>query len=326
MNLGTIGTGAIVRELLTGVSRLPDCTIRAVYSRRQHTGAALAEAFGISTVYTCLEQMLRSPDIDTVYIASPNSLHYEHAHLALEHGKNVLLEKPFTPTLREAEDLFDLAEQNGVQLLETIAPLSLPNYSLIRERIPRVGRIRLVLCSYSQYSSRYDALRSGSAPNVFSPNFAGGALMDINLYNIYFCVSLFGTPQQITYHPNRHANGIDTSGIAVLTYPDFVCMCEGAKDTWGINSVQIQGEQGYLYVKDGSNWCSEVTLETREGTEVVNQQDPQLHWCYEVEELADLLHRPNPAEYQRRRQLTLDVVDTLERARKSAGLSFPGDR
>ena len=325
MNLGTIGTGAIVREILRGVSRLPDCSVRAVYSRHAETGTALAESFGISTIYTNLDHLIGDPDIDTVYIASPNSLHFTQARLALEHGKNVLLEKPFTPTLREAEELFALADRNGVQLLEAIAPLSLPNYSLIRERVPRVGRPRLVLCNYSQYSSRYDALLRGEAANVFLPSFAGGALMDINLYNIYFCVSIFGRPEQVTYHPNRHSNGIDTSGIAILRYPDFLCMCEGAKDTWGENSVQIQGEQGYLFVKDGSNWCSEVTLETRSTRETVNEQDPNLHWCYEMQELADLLHHPNPGAYQHRRQLTLDVVDTLERARKSADLVFPAD-
>ena len=82
-------------------------------------------------------------------------------------------------------------------------------------------------------SAFYDALRAGGLPNVFNPAFAGGALMDINLYNLYFAYGLFGVPEKLSYHAHKHANGIDTSGVLVLEYPDFVCQCTGAKDCQG---------------------------------------------------------------------------------------------
>lgn len=315
MRFGTIGTGQIVREILRGAAAAEGVSCGAVYSRRRETGEALARDFGVERVYTGLEALLGDPSLDTVYIASPNSLHAPQARLALEHGKHVLLEKPFTPTLAEAEALFALAESRGLFLLEAIAPQSLPNYKILRTLLPRVGRVRLVQCCYSQYSSRYDALLAGETPNVFNPAFAGGALMDINLYNLSFAVSLFGRPQASAYYANRHANGVDTSGVLVLRYPDFLCTCEGAKDTWGVNSAQIQGEQGFLYVEDGSNCFSRVTLETREGRECFNAQDPGLHWHYEVRELAELIRTGDRAEYLRRKELTLGVAEVLEAAR-----------
>ncbi len=315
MRIGTIGTGQIVREVLTGITAAENVSCGAVYSRRQETGAALGKAFGVEKVYTELEPFLSDPELDVIYIASPNSLHAEQARLALEHGKHVLLEKPFTPTLRQARELFDLAEARGLFLLEAITTQSLPNYRALKKLLPQVGRVRVVQCCYSQYSSRYDALLAGQVTNVFNPAFAGGALMDINLYNLSFVVSLFGKPLESVYQANRHANGVDTSGILILRYPDFVCTCEAAKDTWGINSAQIQGERGFLYIKDGCNWFSEVTLETKEGRETVNEQDPKLHWHYEMRELTGLIQAGDRTEYQRRKALTLDVVEILESVR-----------
>lgn len=315
MNIGTIGTGTIVREILTGAAAAEGVSYGAVYSRKRETGAALAESFGVKTVYTDLEAFFSDPALEVIYIASPNSLHGEHARQALEHGKHVLLEKPFTPTLREARELFALAEKQGLFLLEAAATQSLPNYRRLRELLPQVGRVKIVQCSYSQYSSRYDALLAGQTPNVFHPAFAGGALMDINFYNVSFVVSLFGKPLETAYYANRHENGVDVSGVLVMRYPDFVCTCQGAKDTWGVNSAQIQGENGFLYIQDGCNWFSEVTLETREGREHFNSQEPNLHWHYEVRELTELIRTGNRGEYERRRALTLDVVDVLENAR-----------
>ena len=315
MNIGTIGTGQIVREVLEGVAAAEGVSCGAVYSRKQETGAALAKQFGVEKVYTDMEQFLSDPTLDTIYIASPNNLHARQARLALEHGKHVLLEKPFTPSLDEARELFALAEKRGVFLFEAITTQSLPNYKALRELLPQVGRVKIVQCCYSQYSSRYDALLAGQLPNVFNPAFAGGTLMDINLYNLSFVVSLFGKPLETTYYANRHENGVDLSGVLVMRYPDFLCTCEAAKDTWGINCAQIQGEKGFLYVKDGCNWFSEVLLETKEGRERINRQEGTRHWHYEVKELAELIQQQDRAEYERRRALTLDVVEILEAVR-----------
>lgn len=315
MKIGTIGTGKIVGGILKGVAAAGGISCGAVYSRRRETGTALAERFGVEKTYTNLDAFLSDPELDIIYIASPNSLHAEQARLALEHEKHVWLEKPFAPTLREAMDLFALAEKRGLFLFEAITTQSLPNYKVMRKLLPQVGRVKIVQCCYSQYSSRYDLLLAGQVTNVFDPAFAGGALMDINVYNISFVVSLFGEPLETVYHANRHENGVDVSGVLVMRYPDFICTCEGSKDTWGVNSAQIQGEDGFLYVKDGCNWFSEVTLETKEGCSRLNCQDENFHWQYEVQELTELIRTGAWAEYERRKALTLGVTKVLEKMR-----------
>jgi len=325
MKIGTIGTGNIAKEILRCVEMLEQSSCEAVYSRSFDTGKSFAESFHIDTVYTSLDDLMRDSRIDTIYIASPNSLHFEQAKAALEHGKHVLLEKPMTATVSQAKYLFELAEQNGCFLLEAITNQSLPNFHAARRLLPQIGRIKIVQCSYSQYSSRYDALLRGETPNIFNPAFEGGALADLNIYNIYFVIGLFGSPKHIAYYPNRHVNGVDLSGIAILEYPDFICSCEAAKDTWGENLAQIQGERGFISIKDGCNWLSEATLETKTDRQIINEQTAEKHWFYHLRDFERIIQEKDIKEYQRRKRLSLAVVETLQRARLSAGIQYPID-
>ena len=232
IRLGTVGTGVIVEQFLDQVARTEGIRLTAVYSRSAEKGAALAEKYGAGTVYTDIDAFFGAEETNCIYIASPNMLHYPQTKQALLAGKHVLCEKPFCTTAAQAEELFTLAEEKGLMLMEAVPTAHLPNLEVIRENLPRIGRLRLVQGNYSQYSSRYDALRQKKPlPNVFNPAFGGGSLMDINYYNVYLNVALFGKPEQVHYWPNLHEGGVDTSGILLLQYSGFVSQATGAKDT-----------------------------------------------------------------------------------------------
>ena len=325
MKLGTIGTGFIVHNILDGVQLTEGICCEAVYSRCLERGQALAEKYGVKKVYTDLTTMLEDPEVDFVYVASPNSLHFTHAKQALEHGKHVICEKPFTTSREKAQILVDLAKEKGLFLFDAVPPSFLPNFDVLKQQLPKIGRLRLVMSNFSQYSSRYDALLAGNVPNIFSLEYAGGCLQDINFYNLYMNVTLFGKPKHVVYYPNMYPGQADTSGVLVLQYEDFVSSNVGAKDTWGINFLQLEGEKGYLYVKDGTSGLTEITLVTREGETVLNRQEPVSRWLYEVQEITRLVHAGDLAECYRRLDVMLDVVEILEKARKDTGILFPCD-
>ena len=337
--LGTIGSGFIVDRILDAVERTEGVFLAAVYSRSLQKGRALADRHGGAgiPVYTSLEEMLQDPQVNTVYVASPNTLHYDHCRMALEHGKHVICEKPFCPDGEQVRALLKLAEEKELFLVDATPTAFLPNFEILKSKVSAVGRIRLVLCNYSQYSSRYDQLKaylgqdlSGKAaplPNVFNPAFAGGSLMDINYYNIYFMVSLFGKPGKVIYYPNLCESGVDTSGIVVLIYPDFVCQGSGAKDTWGVNSAQIEGEQGYIHVADGSNGIADVKLVTKEGTQSWNLQTEEIpgesnRWYYEIRNLVKMMLADDRERSYAQTKTAADVMDVICEAREQAGLSF----
>lgn len=321
MNLCAIGTGAITRSMLKEFQRSPVLHCTAVCSRREETGRALAEEFGLARVYTSMDEMLRDPAIDMVYVASPNSIHYGQVKAALLAGKHVICEKPFTPTVAQAQELIGLARERGLFLFEAITTAHHPHYGFIRENLPKLGRLKLVSATFCQYSSRYPALLEGRISPVLSHTFAGGALMDINLYNIHFVVGLFGTPQNVRYFPNRHETGVDTSGIVLLEYPDFLCQCTGAKDSSADNGIQIIGQDGYMVVTPSGSNCQSVTLHLR-GQESQSVQLPENPWYYEVQDIGRIVAAGDYELCYRALETTRNVVDVLEKARASAGFDF----
>ena len=324
MKIGTIGTGNIVTWVMTEAVRVAGVTYEAVCSRKEETGRALAERFGVGKVYTKLEDMLADREIDWVYVASPNSLHYAQTKAALESGKHVICEKPFAPTRAQAEELAALAEKKGLFLFEGITTLFLPHFARIREKLPEIGPVRQVSCTFCQYSSKYDALQAGQTPNVFNPAFAGGALMDINLYNLYFVYGLFGMPEKLTYHARRHENGIDLGGVAVLEYPGFVAQCTGAKDCKSENGAHIIGEKGFIRVENPVSMCTRVTVVTDAGEQVFDERQSETAWYWEMQGIAGLVAADNHADCRRRMAQSADVMELLERARRDAGIVFPG--
>lgn len=324
IRLGTIGSGEIVRNILDGVSRTENIRLEAVYSRSEEKGRALAEGYGANKVYTDIEAFLSDEAVNFVYVASPNILHYEYSKRALLAGKNVLCEKPFCPNARQAEELMQLAGEKGLYLIETVPTTYLPNYPLLRAALSKIGRVRLVLGNYSQYSSRYDKLLAGERTNVFDPAFAGGSLMDINFYNVYLTLALFGMPAKAQYFPNLNG-GIDTSGIVQLEYEDFQASLAGAKDSRGVNYYQIEGEKGFVYVSDGSNGLVSIRTVCPQGEFEENLQPDPSRWYYEVQSLARLISSGDTAAFEERRKLTLAVCALVEEMRKKAGIRFPGD-
>ena len=321
MNIGILGTGSIARTMAAEFAKVPAFRCEAVCSRQQTTGEALAQQFGIPKVYTDYDAMLADPDIELVYIATPNSLHYAQTKAALLAGKNVLCEKPFVPTVAEADELIALAKEKHLFLFEAITTAHHPNYALVKQYLDDIGSLRIVSCTFCQYSSRYDAFMNGQTPPVFDPAYCGGALMDLNIYNIYFVVGLFGDPKAVHYYPNRHANGIDTSGILILEYPNFVCQCTAAKDSSAHNSAQIIGTEGSILIEPGSNNCQKLVV-TRKGKEPYISEISDTPWWFEVLGISNFLIVPQDAVKERRIRAMRSAVAVLEAARKNAHLDF----
>ncbi|MDO4977279.1 MAG: Gfo/Idh/MocA family oxidoreductase [Eubacteriales bacterium] len=326
IKLGTIGSGIIVKSILDNVKLVDGIALEAVYSRTEEKGRALASEYGVDKVYTDMDAFLADEEVNFVYVASPNSLHYAYSKAALLAGKNVLCEKPFAPVKAEAEELVTLAKEKGLMIVDATPTAFLPNLAILREQISKIGKIKLVMGNYSQYSSRYDALLRGEIPNVFSPDFAGGCLMDINYYNVYLNVALFGKPEKTVYYPNVFENLVDTSGTILLQYDEFVSSMVGAKDTWGVNYFQIEGEKGYIYIKNGSNGIEEVEVVTKEGKEILNSQPNPDRWFYEVENFTKMILDGDVEKVNAGLETMIDVIDVIESSRKAAGIYFTPEK
>ncbi|BCJ99417.1 Gfo/Idh/MocA family protein [Anaerocolumna chitinilytica] len=327
MKLGIAGSGMIVKEFLTILPYLRNIDTTAICGRpsSEEKLRELAQSYNLKEVYIDYNLFLKST-IDTVYVAVPNSLHYEYTKKALEAGKNVILEKPITSTYEEAMLLNNLAREKKLFLFEAITTLYFPNYQKIRELIPQIGDIRIVQCNYSQYSKRYDSFKEGIILPAFDVNLSGGALMDLNIYNIHYVTGLFGKPKNVEYYPNIE-KGIDTSGILILEYDTFKCTCIGAKDCKAPIANNIQGDKGCIYQDSPANTCEGFEL-------LLNNQEakPVNENCYPhrmVNEFIEFEAMITGNQLDRCYQLlehSLMVCEVLTIARKKAGIIFPADK
>lgn len=255
MKLAIIGSGKIVQDFLTITKDLKDTELTAIIGTERSIDVLkqLQAEYKIESVYTDFGDALDKSDFDTVYVAVPNFLHYGFAKKALENGKNVISEKPFTVKYEEFLDLKKIAIEKKLILVEAITNQYLQNYLDLKDKLSRIGDIKLIESNYSQYSSRYDAFEAGKILPVFDPKKGGGALMDLNIYNVHFIVGLLGKPQSVSYLPNIERN-IDTSGILLLDYGVSKAVAIGAKDsTSPVGKTILQGNKGSIIVNGPTN-------------------------------------------------------------------------
>ena len=252
MRLGIIGTGLIVHEVLPMIHTIrPEKIYLLGTLHSAEKTKNLCEQYHLDGYFFDYQELLLT-DVDTVYIALPNTLHYAFAKEALLHGKHVILEKPITVTSAQLTELAALARKQRRILVEAMSLHYTPAYRSIAKQLPALGDIRLVSFQFCQYSSRYDAFQEGRIAPAFDPACAGGALMDLNIYNLHAILGLFGTPQAFRYFPNLD-RGIDTSGILTLTYQDsaygsFQAAAIAAKDCQAPVSSTIQGTRGCIRI------------------------------------------------------------------------------
>lgn len=327
MRLGIIGSGNIVIDCLEAIITIKEIKLTGICVREKSfdKGKELAEKYSISKVYTDYEEILNDKNIDTVYIGIVNNLHFEYTKKALKYGKNVICEKPFTSTAEELKILIELAKSKNLFLFEAITMLYSPNFKYIKENLNLVGDVKLVQCNYSQYSSRYNKYLEGIVLPAFDKNMSGGALYDINIYNVHFVTGLFGRPKSVKYTANLGFNGIDTSGILVLNYDGFSAVCCGAKDSESPSHATVQGIKGYIKLTSPAGVAKSVECKVGKEIETYNGDSNENRMVNEFVAFERMVKEKAFEECYKNLNHSLIVMEVLTNARKDAGIDFPAD-
>ena len=324
MKLGILGAGMIVREFLPWLAG-PESPFKVeALCSTERSAEALCGQYGVARHTTRYDELLSW--VDVVYIAVPNVLHVKYTRAALEAGRHVIVEKPMAPTAAQAEELAELARSKKLFLFEAVTTQYQDNYAKLREMLPKVGAVTMVQCNFSQYSSRYDAFCAGETPVSFDPECAGGALMDLNVYNISYIVGLFGEPNQVHYLANME-RGIDTSGILTMEYNSFKAVSMAAKDCGAPARYVIQGTKGYILQKSTANWCGGVTFHPNQGKEEhFNLNGGRPRQAAEFHAFARAIEGGDQELCSRMLDTSVAVSRVLTVARRSADIKFPCDK
>lgn len=243
MKVGILGAGSIARAMAMAVNGLEGVEGYAVASRELDKAQAFCNQWGFQKAYGSYEEMLRDPEVDLVYVATPHSHHFEHTKLCIEHGKPALVEKAFTANAAQARELIALAERKGVFLTEAIWVRYMPSRRMLRELIDSgiIGTVQ-----------RISADLSYPIPNVkrlTDPSLAGGALLDLGVYVLNFASMVLGDDiQEIKGLCTYCDTGVDCQENITITYPDGKMAALTASMLTASHRLGlIYGTKGYIH-------------------------------------------------------------------------------
>lgn len=316
---GVVGTSWITEEFIAGANLVEGLTLAAVYSRLAQKGGAFASRFGADQVFTDLEEMASS-DIDAVYIASPNNLHFEQSKMFLLNGKNVLCEKPVTVTPAELSELQALAKIRGLVYMEAIMFMHVPAKNILEDALKKIGKISSAHFDFSQLSSRYGLFKNGGNPNVFNPEMAGGSLMDLGCYCIYPAVYFFGKPKNIFASAGFLSNGIDGNGAAILEYPGMQVVLTYSKIGQDQIGSQIIGDEGTITIASISKLTDLYLYSNSDDSKnlLAGDTPKSVIMSYEARAFMNCITTPQryKTEYEKAQRTALEVSEVIAEIRR----------
>lgn len=320
MNIAILGAGAIARQMAYTISKMDNATNYAIASRDYKKSQEFAEEFGFIKAYGSYEEMIKDPDVELVYIATPHSLHYEHAKLCLNNGKHVLCEKPFTVNEKQSRELFELAKEKNLFITEAVWTRYMPMRKVLDDTLKSnvIGELHSLTANLGY--------NMNDIPRLVDPNLAGGALLDVGVYTLNFAYMVFGDKiKDISSTVIKTNKGIDAQNSITLSYEDnkmaiLHSTMMSRTDRRGV----IYGSKGYIEVENISNYES-IKVYSIDGDLIDEYITPNQISGYEYEVEASIKAIKNgELECSEMPHLeTLRIMRLMDKLRKSWRIKYP---
>lgn len=285
VRFGFVGTGLMAGKLKAALERTDKGTLTAVLSR----DIARAQAFGARHAFDRLEDMLRCPEVDVVYIATPHPFHFEAARAALNAGKGVLCEKPACLWRSQVETLADLAARRNVLFVEAMWTRFLPAYKTAKQWLGSIGEVHSLTASFCALS------RLSPESRLFDPALGGGALYDLGCYPLAFAQGIFGTwHDEMTGVAVIGPTGVDECATVTLRFGQAIATVQFAVNVQQPQDAIVYGTEGSVTIPTfwGARSCSQFD---GKGRLVRHFEDPQENgYVHQIDHIDGLLARGKP--------------------------------
>jgi len=312
LRLGLLSTATINRSIVAAAADVAELEVVAVASRDAARAEAAARVHGVGRAHPSYEALLADPEVDAVYVSVPNALHHEWTLRALEAGKHVLCEKPYSRRPHEVEEAFAVAERSGLVLMEAFMYRHHPQWRRIRELVAdgAIGRLRSIHATFGFRLQKADDVR-------LRPELDGGALMDVGCYCVSGSRLLAGEPERAQGEEVVGPTGVDLAFHGTLRFPDdVVAQLDASFLVSSRQRLEAVGEEGSILVEAPwrADWGMRVVL--RRGGEVEEVEvEPGDMFVLELENLADAVEGRAPQLLGREDALgQARAIDALYRA------------
>lgn len=319
---GILGTGKIAKAFAADLALLGNHKVAAVGSRTLKNAEEFAKDFPGALAYGSYDELVTS-DVDAIYIATPHPYHFENALSALQAGKPVLCEKPFTINAKQSAALIQYSQEERIALMEALWTRFLPHIAEIKEVVASgvLGNISTITADHGQY------LPHDAVPRLWEPELGGGALLDLGIYPLTLAHIVLGKPSAITAIGALTEKKVDLQTSMVLTYPagvQAILTCTMANRSGNIGV--ISGDLARIEIDGPFYKPSSWRIITRDG---------------EVQEFANSYEgnglREEAREFERvvrageiesplmTHQMTLEVMEMMDEVRRQIGLTYPNE-
>src|SRR3954469_20100984 len=323
---GILGCGRIARKFASDLRLVQDAELLAVASRNIETAQTFAKEFPAKHVHNNYEALVKNNEVDVIYVATPHSHHYEHTILCLENNKAVLCEKAFAVNAEQAKKMITLAQDTKVFLMEALWTKFLPHYNKMQEMIRdgMIGAVKSVLVNFGFKPQPPVPQR------LFDPALAGGAMLDIGIYNVFIALSVLGKPDTVHAVMAPASTGVDeqcsvilgyNSGAIAHLFSTFSSNLATEADICGNNGRIRLAHRFYApeskieYYPDTASSCEIIPVEREEGW----------GYQYEARHVGECLRNNITESPVMTFKDSILLMETLDSIRQKAGIHYDVD-
>jgi predicted dehydrogenase len=320
---GILGTGGIAHAFATALMETPGATLAAVGSRSVESAEKFGREFGAPAAFGSYQALCNAPGVDIIYIATPHPLHLENTTMALEGGKAVLCEKPFTMNLRQAEKVVALARSKKLFLMEAMWTRYMPALAELK-RIMAAGEIGQPRQLHADFGFNAP---TDPAHRVNNRELGGGALLDLGIYPLSIAVAIMGPVKQVQALAEMSETSVDAQTGFILLHEGggmSVCSCSLLAKTPDV--LTVSGPQGRIQMDAMFHRSPSLTVTLADGSARVVPTpwtgNGYVHEAIEASRAVreGLLESPGMPLDE-----TLALMRVLDTIRGQIGLHYPAD-
>lgn len=319
---GIAATGGIAAAFVDDLTRLDGHTVVAVGSRTAERAEAFGAAHGIAHRHGSLAALADDPDVDVVYVASPQSCHKADTQRFLAAGKHVLCEKPFALNATEAAAMIEAATSRGLFVMEALWSRFLPAYELLRRVLEegRIGEPQLVEADFGFH------LPFDRDHRLYDPERGGGALLDVGIYPLQLATLVLGPPASVVASARLGESGVDETTLAVVTHESGGhSVAKASIRTALAGRARIAGSLGVVELPAPMHVPRSLTLSIGDSVEQLDASFDGNGLRFQAIEVAARLAAGDVESPIMPHAETLRLASLMDSIRAAIGLRYPGE-
>jgi len=316
---GIIGAGKIASKFAAEFTYVQNAQVQAIASRSLDKARTFAKKHLISKYYGAYEALLKDPEIDAVYIATPHAFHCECTLKALDYGKAVLCEKPLGMNANEVEQMTEMATEKGLLLMEGMWTAFLPHFSYVQQltTLQTFGALKSVEADFG-FPADLD-------PNsrLLNKSLGGGSLLDIGIYPVFLALTTLGMPNEIEASAEFFDTAVDQTCKIQFKYAQGASarlLSTFARHT--ATEALLQFDQCRLKIHGRFHEPSKVTLVFKDQETLKEFPTEGLGYHYEIKHFNELLHEGQTESPIMSLKMSLTLAKVLDLIRDKIHLDY----